>query len=176
MESLTTRYFHARDVQPSFGELRAPHARLSWWAGLGQHSQGLWLTSVRTSWGWRKGTCGGVKGKGLGPVAPSEPLQGDGVGGAGLEAGDIHRAQCPRDCDVPGVFGAARLLHLQHEALKGPVCCCPGELETIPASLWHWELPQLRLLLWIRTESQSVTWVLLMWDYLMRLCVNEFHI
>lgn len=62
-------------------------------------------------------------------------MQGDGVRSAGLEAGDIDRAQCPRHCDVAGLFGAARLLHLDDKVLIGPVCCCPGELETIPASL-----------------------------------------
>lgn len=83
----------------------------------------------------REGTCGGLKRKGLAPVAPSEPLQGDGVRSVGLEAGDIDRAQCPRHGDIAALLGAASLLHLQHKALKGPVCCCPGELETIPAGL-----------------------------------------
>lgn len=68
-------------------------------------------------------------------MAPGDPLKGDGVRGVGLEAGDIGRAQCPRHCDVPGFFGAAGLLHLEDKALKGPLSCCPGELETIPASL-----------------------------------------
>lgn len=87
------------------------------------------------TWGWRKDTCGGLKRKGVGPVAPSDPLKGDVIRSVGLEAGDIHGAQCPRDCDIPGFFGVARLLHLNDKVLIGPVGCCPGELETIPASL-----------------------------------------
>lgn len=46
LESLTRRQFHARDVQPSSNELRAPHARLTQRAGFAQHSEELWLTSL----------------------------------------------------------------------------------------------------------------------------------
>lgn len=134
--SLTTRPCHARDVQPSFKELRAPRARLPQRAGFAQHSQELRLTSLSArTWGCRKGTCGSLKRKGLAPVAPSDPLKGDGVRSVGLEAGDIHRAQCPRDCDISGLLGLARLLHLEDKVLIGAVGCCPGELETIPARL-----------------------------------------
>lgn len=142
LESLIMRHFHARDVQPSFNEFSAPHAKQTEWASFVEQLQLLWLMSLSAKEGshetGRKDTCCSFNRKGFGSVAVNHTVKCDVIRCVGLEACNIHKAQSAWDRDIPGFFWVVSLLHLNDKVLIGPVSCCPGELETIPASLWYW--------------------------------------
>lgn len=91
-----------------------------------------------------RGTCGGLSREHWCPIALDHPIDGDSIGGGGLEARNIHSPQATGHREVLNCFHPVGLLHLNDKVLIGLVSRGPVEFEAIPASLSDGEVFQFR--------------------------------